>query len=221
MRGPASPSASCYWYCASHPPAPGMAPTREGPQCLLRSIDRSIASTVLVSAFSMGRPILPHEVLRISICLLVANTRSLLWGNPKFRPPERVGRFFPPLNISECNLRIADRNPRDFHPRLSKKEATERNHARSKGIRTRIDSQFHPLRFGTVTSWNERTHDKDAKTDRAVRAGWLVGGKSPCAETQRVFIANPHITGRCLRLCPLWVLNQVVAGGARIERLQL
>ena len=39
--------------------------------------------------------------------------------------------------------------------------------------------------FGTVTSWDKRTHNKDAKTDRAVRAGWLVGGKSPCAETQR------------------------------------
>ena len=155
-----------------------MAPTREGPQRLLRSIDRSIASTVLVSAFSMGRPILPREVLRISICLFVGGQHAISTvGQPKISTFVSCGALLSPLNISEFNFLVADRKPRDFHPRLSKKKATERNHARSKGIRTRIDSQFHPLSERSQAETNAHTTKMRRPTGRSELAGSWAGNR--------------------------------------------
>ena len=125
-------------------------------------------------------------------------------GQPKISTSRACGALLSPLNISECNFLVADRKPRDFHPRLAKKKATERNHARSKGIRTRIDSQFHPLSERSQAGTNAHTTKMRRPTGRSELAGSWAGNRlAPrgCESSH-----NRTVWSRCLRLCPEWML---------------
>ena len=107
-------------------------------------------------------------------------TRDLYCGaTQNFDLPSVWGASFPPqhfrVQFPFCGSKASRFPPQAFQEKGNGKKSCSQQ-GNSYTNRFAISSPF-----GTVTSWDECTDNKDAKTDRAVRAGWLVGGKSPCA----------------------------------------